>query len=638
MNSINQPLPFFSQPLSLKVIAIRELADSILCYLSISDICTLRLVSKQYRYSCTFPQWFYKDIPFPSVGLDPRSRYHISGGYWKYVRTLTLDLWQVQSSDDQAYSDAIVRAIAGYPNITGLVYKGVKAIESGGGNRQVRWDLKDEYFQIEKLWLQVTAAATQLKKLELGFVTNASMDTVLQHYFIPKTPTAPLQSLESLTLSGHKFGRLFTLEWGILARFLTFTPKLRELTLDRVNFVISTGLAQEHGNIAAQSPKSLKTLRMTTFVSKSVAWKIIEAFPWLQELHVPSIESFWTKPTHMDLESLEQVGRDMGTKSFYGILWTPFQGLKRLSVTTQMVNDIPLDTKLPPSLVEFDMKGPPDLSQHKLSEMITPETKLRRLRLQQLSHSRLGFIDGFQSQPWSWNLTDLMIDNGLWFLKDILCDNPPESVLGTTEGDGSPVGEQDAILTTKLEDINGESWSCEHFTEQFLFSRIPFAKHLRSLDLGGNAAYVVVAPSSTFLNRLLRSLPKLQDFSMEHTVGDIDDILKGLGREYYNTFGYMEVEGKAATTNPRGENIGGFFDFLEVKTPYSRQSRREEGSSTMASTHGIPVNLNNWPMERPSLRTISITIGQRASIQESEKKIRTRFRSLDCLDIKVSRY
>ncbi|KAG0249956.1 hypothetical protein BG011_008780 [Mortierella polycephala] len=146
----------------------------------------------------------------------------------------------------------------------------------------------------------------------------------------------------------------------------------------------------------------------------------------------------------------------------------------------------------------------------------------------------------------------------------------------------------------------------DHFSQDFIINaRLPFATTLQSLSLGD---FEFNPPTSSkvglkLINRVLRCLPRLLDFSMNYQIHNLD-VMKGLGRHRGRLYGGEHVEGA------------------------ERESQHEIDSD----------EVNMWSKERPLLCTLSLKAGLAVHIEKAEEALRWQFRRLEDVDIQCTEY
>ncbi|KAI8601860.1 hypothetical protein EDD21DRAFT_373472 [Dissophora ornata] len=612
------PSPF------LKVFLLPELADSILRYLPLPDVCVLRSTCHQLLEVCSSSRWFYKDVSVPvnvyHFGKKDNEQDHLP---WdattmaQYVRSLSAQLYK------QSALELVDEAISKYPNLTGIAFDSLKVMVN---NRHSPEEVASSAFsitasasQIERMWQQVLMVGPRLKRLSITIALllwSEINDSEQEAINVPRVmKDGACLLLERFQAQSHGFRFLCleclrldvstdhgvlsrkrrSLDWSSVADFLRCTPSLRELSLGSIELLdpATSGVSCNSKNNSHQSLRltSLRKLTITVSMDIEVAFKITQAFPNLRELDILDIGDFCIKP--------ETLATTLGHVMNSNTPWVPFPYLERFRAS-RTLKEYPLTgliwMKLPPSVIELELRQSGVRFDGDLSKIIDPATTLQLLKFHP---DEIEPFQDLQHQSWCHHLTALSVHDGLFLLRDLLTEGSPPECLATAT-------DRIDVQTSPTE----RSWDSDHLTEEFVLSRIPFAGFLKSLDVGGSHGSGSTHLMDRFLNRLLRCLPRLQDFAMAHCLQTLDFLLDGLGRQPQPISGNKSGNG-------------------------CREDALEEGAVATGSGDGDGgVEFNeDWSMERPLLRTVRLHISN--DIYKAEDILRSHFRFLDTIDLTI---
>ncbi|KAF9940902.1 hypothetical protein BGZ65_005810 [Modicella reniformis] len=605
-------------PVLRQVLAIPELVDQILQYVSPSDIGSLRRTSWLLWNVCsiTSPKhlWFYKDVFIPcddydcvdDTGLDSKS-IPIQWGLRnaRFVRSIVLDLPSETACDE--YWDIGDRAVTQCPNLTGLSYVDVEVMMNDW--EQLILDGKPTTeTHGTKIARQLAVVANQLKTLHLQMTTYyedneiesplgvsdeilllntdehdlarwiQAVDRILECIILSTgymtwNTTQPAQlsfsSLQVLSLSGCEMGDLRVLEWSTMEACLQQMPVLRELELIRIKLVsdslgniidVNTSVSRRHRGYIPQD-KGRATRRFWNLR------KLLVTEPLSTEM-VSTINRAFPKAQELSVSSpsvLSITYKTSTTITDSRTAWEisrPFPYLRRLKLIGESnTSTMDLTTLLlPSSLADLHIEHPGSFN---LPVNISPGSNHYRiwnaepgtsLKRLCMEVANSQICQDILPQECCRHLTELTLTNGAAIIRGLL-SNTAE----TTDESG-------------VEPATDDAWTCDHLEESFVKSKLAFIPLLRLLHLGGEMNQAMSDAKAQYINRLLQFMPKLQDFSTNNLLDRYQVLFYRLGRPVYHTskIGPNETLSlRTLTLNPSSKlNVRRAEDDLRQQFPF----------------------------------------------------------------------
>ncbi|KAF9166745.1 hypothetical protein BGX21_009795 [Mortierella sp. AD011] len=503
------------------VFTIKELAYSILCYLDLDDISQLRTTSKLFHDVCTNPPccWFYKALKSHKSdrGIPPEIA--------TFVRSSTLvrpnkEMWD--------HADAVILMC---PNLTELKYR---AISLAGANEI---DYETERFlpatpgcDTLRISSQVSAVASRLKLLNIiAYVERyrdfRSIDTLLLLMTFPPASATDNRQVFPHLLSLELMGIMeVSLEWSTLIMCLKQMPVLRELFLDLDLYDSRPDRMVEILSFQSQSLKLDIQRRGDKTASAAISNE-------LEVLSVTNIVPLWTeRPDEISTDTTHLGLAQVGSSSEREVTLrkAPFPELKKLSIANSSFAELrQIETVSALNRNTFQLPG-------NLQHLETTESRIHLLlevpldmALKHLSINLQSpkFVKEILTHSCCCSLTTLDLYEGVERFRDTLTEGSSSKATGPVVMDTLTLNSSTTDNATQVEN----SWEFDRLEESFVRSRLPFVSVLQLLSLNGTYDSAMPREKAMFLNKLLRCMPRLEDFLLKEPLDDIEVVFNRFG-------------------------------------------------------------------------------------------------------------
>ncbi|KAF9991992.1 hypothetical protein BGZ79_003670, partial [Entomortierella chlamydospora] len=265
-------------------------------------------------------------------------------------------------------------------------------------------------------------------------------------------------------------------------------------------------------------------LAIKSHISEDLGWFIVKAFPRLEVLSVTNIVPLWAeRPDEISTDitrlGLAQVGSS--SEREVTLRKAPFPELIKLSIANSYFAELRQieamrardrnTLQLPEKLQHLEIT---ESRIHLLLE-VPLDMVLKHLSINLRSP---GFVKEILMHSCCWSLATLSLYEGVERFRDILTEGSSSKATRSVVMDTSTLTSSTTDNATQVEN----SWESDHLEESFVRSRLPFVSALRSLFLNGAYDSVMPREKAMFINKLLRCMPRLEDFLLKEPLDDIE--------------------------------------------------------------------------------------------------------------------